>query len=83
MEVPPTQPGARETDNHRISGWPVIGMLFLFMLINFADRAVLDLAATPIMQELGLSHTQFGLRRCDRTIATSGEDWCVPEPQQR
>ena len=61
MEVPPTQPGARDTDKHRIGGWPVVGMLFLFMLINFADRAVLGLAATPIMQELGLSHTQFGL----------------------
>jgi MFS family permease len=35
------------------------------MLINFADRAVLGLAAVPIMQELGLSHTEFGL------IATS------------
>jgi MFS transporter, ACS family, D-galactonate transporter len=41
--------------------WIVVGLLFLFMLINFADRAVLGLAAVPIMQELGLSHTQFGL----------------------
>jgi MFS transporter, ACS family, D-galactonate transporter len=39
----------------------VVGLLFLFMLINFADRAVLGLAAIPIMQELELSHTQFGL----------------------
>jgi MFS transporter, ACS family, D-galactonate transporter len=31
------------------------------MLINFADWAVLGLAAVPIMQELGLSHTEFGL----------------------
>jgi MFS transporter, ACS family, D-galactonate transporter len=31
------------------------------MLINFADRAVFGLAAMPIMQELGLSYTQFGL----------------------
>jgi MFS family permease len=43
----------------------VVGLLFLFMLINFADRAVLGLAAVPIMQELSLSHTEFGL------IATS------------
>jgi MFS transporter, ACS family, D-galactonate transporter len=41
--------------------WMVVGLLFLFMLINFADRAVLGLAAIPIMQELELSHTQFGL----------------------
>src|SRR5919112_6105577 len=49
----------------RTLAWVVVGMLFLFMLINFADRAVLGLAAVPIMQELGLTHSQFGL------IATS------------
>jgi MFS transporter, ACS family, D-galactonate transporter len=41
--------------------WTVTGMLFLFMLINFADRAVLGLAAVPIMQDIELSHAQFGL----------------------
>ncbi len=40
--------------------WIVAAMLFLFMLINFADKAVLGLSAVPIMQELNLSHTQFG-----------------------
>ena len=49
----------------RAKAWVVVGLLFLFMLINFADRAVVGIAAVPIMQELGLSHTQFGL------IATS------------
>ena len=49
----------------RARAWIVVGLLFLFMLINFADRAVLGLAAIAIMQDLGLSHTQFGL------IATS------------
>jgi MFS family permease len=49
----------------RARAWIVVSLLFLFMLINFADRAVLGLAAVPIMQELGLSNTQFGL------IATS------------
>jgi MFS family permease len=44
-----------------VRAWVVVGLLFLFMLINFADRAVLGLAAVPIMQEVGLSHTQFGL----------------------
>lgn len=41
--------------------WVIVGLLFLFMLINFADRAVLGFAAIPIMQELELSHTQLGL----------------------
>jgi MFS transporter, ACS family, D-galactonate transporter len=31
------------------------------MVINFADKAVLGLAAVPIMHEFRLSHTQFGL----------------------
>ncbi|WP_262267569.1 MFS transporter [Microvirga yunnanensis] len=41
--------------------WIVVGMLCLLMLVNFADRAVLGLAAVPIMRDLGLSHTEFGL----------------------
>jgi MFS family permease len=49
----------------RVRAWIVVGLLFLFMLINFADRAVLGLSAVPIMQDLGLTHSQFGL------IATS------------
>jgi MFS family permease len=40
--------------------WIVVAMLFAFMLINFADKAILGLAAGPIMQELKLTHTQFG-----------------------
>jgi ACS family D-galactonate transporter-like MFS transporter len=41
--------------------WLTAAMLFLFMLINFADKAVLGLSAVPVMRELGLNHTQFGL----------------------
>lgn len=44
-----------------VHAWLVAALLFLFMLINFADRAVLGLAAVPIMQDLRLTHTQFGL----------------------
>jgi MFS family permease len=39
----------------------VVALLFLFMLINFADKAVIGIAAVPIMQELRLSPRQFGL----------------------
>lgn len=35
-------------------------MVFLFMLVNFADKAVIGLASVPIMRELRLSNTQFG-----------------------
>ncbi len=47
----------------RVAGraWLIVAMLFCFMLVNFADKAVLGLSAVPIMQELGLDHTEFGL----------------------
>jgi MFS family permease len=35
--------------------------LFLFMVINSADKAVIGIAAIPIMQELKLSPREFGL----------------------
>jgi MFS transporter, ACS family, D-galactonate transporter len=35
-------------------------MVFVFMLVNFADKAVIGLSSVPIMRELGLSNTQFG-----------------------
>lgn len=40
--------------------WTVATMLFLYMLVNFADKAVVGLAAVPIMRELGLSPRQYG-----------------------
>jgi ACS family D-galactonate transporter-like MFS transporter len=36
-------------------------LIFLFMLINFADKVVVGLAAKPIMEELKLTPEQFGL----------------------
>src|ERR1700726_4901235 len=41
--------------------WLIVALLFLFMLINFADKAVIGIAAVPIMEELQLSPRQFGL----------------------
>ena len=40
--------------------WTVASMLFLYMMVNFADKAVVGLAAVPIMQELGLSQSEYG-----------------------
>jgi MFS family permease len=42
-------------------GWIVVWLLFFFMLINFVDKAVIGLAAVPMMKEIGLSPKQFGL----------------------
>ncbi|MCX7365844.1 MAG: MFS transporter [Alphaproteobacteria bacterium] len=41
--------------------WGITALIFLFMLINFADKVVVGLAAEPIKQELGLTPKQFGL----------------------
>jgi MFS transporter, ACS family, D-galactonate transporter len=41
--------------------WLTIALLFLFMVVNFADKAVIGIAAVPIMQELKITPSQFGL----------------------
>jgi len=41
--------------------WGMTALIFLFMLINFADKVVVGLAAQPIIAELKLSPEQFGL----------------------
>ncbi|MCO1657339.1 MFS transporter [Pseudonocardia humida] len=42
------------------SRW-AIALLMLFVAINFADKAIIGLAAAPMMAELGISTTQYGL----------------------
>jgi MFS transporter, ACS family, D-galactonate transporter len=44
-----------------LKAWTGLALVFLFMLINFADKAVIGLASVPIMRDLGLNHRQFGL----------------------
>src|SRR5438067_1103710 len=41
--------------------WRITFLLFLFMLVNFADKIVVGLAGVPIMAELKLQPEQFGL----------------------
>lgn len=40
--------------------WSILGLIFLFMLINYADKAVIGLSSVPIMRDLGLTGVQFG-----------------------
>lgn len=40
--------------------WVVTGLLVLFQIINFADKAVLGLVAGPMMSDLQLTAGQFG-----------------------
>jgi MFS family permease len=51
MTAQPTPKGA----------WKVTSLLFLFMLVNFADKIVVGLAGVPIMAELKLEPEQFGV----------------------
>ena len=48
-------------ESYRSEAWLIVALLFLFMVINFADKAVIGIAAVPIMQELRLSPSEFGL----------------------
>src|SRR5579862_441200 len=41
--------------------WVIVALLFFFMLINFADKAIIGLAGVPIMKELSLSPKEFGV----------------------
>ena len=51
MTTQPTPKGA----------WKITFLLFLFMLVNFADKIVVGLAGVPIMTEMKLQPEQFGL----------------------
>jgi MFS family permease len=63
MAAPATSKEApKETVKETPKGaWTITFLLFLFMLVNFADKIVVGLAAVPIMTELKLEPTQFGL----------------------
>ncbi len=50
-----------QQDRPAKGAWAITALIFLFMLINFADKMVVGLAAKPIMDELKLTPEQFGL----------------------
>jgi MFS family permease len=51
---------SRDTSTPK-GAWTITFLLFLFMLVNFADKIVVGLAAVPIMTELKLEPKEFGL----------------------
>lgn len=44
-----------------VRAWSITIMLALMMLVNFLDKVVLGLVSVPMMKELRLSPTEFGL----------------------
>lgn len=41
--------------------WVVLVFLFLGMIVNFADKSIIGLAAQPIMEDFGLSYAEWGI----------------------
>ncbi|MGQ4377769.1 MFS transporter [Streptomyces sp. SAS_267] len=62
-DVVPAVPAAsvKAPPDHRRRAWTVTALLVVFMMVNFADKSVLGLAADPIRADLGLSASAFGL----------------------
>ncbi|MET4324752.1 MFS family permease [Bradyrhizobium sp. i1.15.2] len=61
MSAQGTPEVAGKTTGTPKGAWTVTFLLFLFMLVNFADKIVVGLAGVPIMTELKLEPEQFGL----------------------
>ncbi|WP_028801010.1 MFS transporter [Streptomyces sp. 142MFCol3.1] len=58
---PPTAGTTRATGRSGVRAWTVTALLMVFMMVNFADKSVLGLAADEIRADLRLNATQFGL----------------------
>lgn len=59
----PARPGIRKEEgrDEERAAWVIVLLLFLFMFINGADKSILGLAAVPIMRDLGLTPSEFGV----------------------
>ncbi|TXS39816.1 MFS transporter [Streptomyces sp. OR43] len=53
--------GTTDRQGGGAKAWTVTALLVVFMMVNFADKSVLGLAADEIRADLHLSATQFGL----------------------
>src|SRR5215471_18354812 len=60
-QATPTDSGKQTGTQTPKGAWTITFLLFLFMLVNFADKIVVGLAAVPIMTELKLEPKEFGL----------------------
>jgi MFS family permease len=51
----------RQTQQTPRGAWGIVALLFIYMVVNFADKIVVGLAGVPIMTDLSLSPADFGL----------------------
>lgn len=56
-----SDPASWSPGKRRRYAWLITGLLFFLMTLNWADKAVLGLAAVPIMRDLNISPEAFGL----------------------
>ncbi|MFJ9407531.1 MFS transporter [Streptomyces sp. NPDC101393] len=54
-------PGPGHAPGVRRQAWTTTWLLLVFMLVNFADKAVLGLAGPQVMAEFGLTRQEFGV----------------------
>ncbi|WP_308123097.1 MFS transporter [Streptomyces geysiriensis] len=63
--LPPRRTSAPETPDppayDRRRAWLILAMVVAFMMINYADKSVLGLAAVPLMDELAIDKSSYGL----------------------
>ena len=50
-----------QTPYQPVKAWSVALLLFIFIVVNFADKVVLGLVAVPLMADLNFSPSEFGL----------------------
>ncbi|MFC7882666.1 MFS transporter [Streptomyces sp. NPDC057376] len=58
---PPVPRTPDPTAYDRRRAWLILVMVVAFMMINYADKSVLGLAAVPLMDELGIDKSTYGL----------------------
>jgi MFS family permease len=57
----PVQQAPRSVNRRQLHGWAVTIWLLIMLIISWADKGVIGLAAVPIMRDLHLSSGEFGL----------------------
>jgi sugar phosphate permease len=55
------KPGEKASDYRPARAWSIAIMLALMMMVNFLDKIVFGMVSVPMMRDLGLTPTQFGL----------------------
>jgi len=61
MSARPDDAAGDAASRSALRAWTVVAILFLVQMVNYWDKTVVSLAATPIMIEFGLTPAQYGV----------------------